>query len=119
MGDKCISIWNDFTGSESSDDEYLFEFRRFCTENSIKDVRFYFPRRSQRGNAVKIYNQFKLSLKKDSYSCQTLKAETRVTGNGECIDLLSLLDTETGKLVNLKFKGTFASKFANATCIVS
>lgn len=117
IGDKCILIWNDFTGFESADDEYLFEFRRFCTETSIENVRFYFPKRSLRGNTLRIFKQFKSCLKTNSISCQSYTQTCLSTGKS--MDLLSFLDTETGKLVNFEFKGTFNDTFSNAlSCVV-
>lgn len=65
----CLVIWNDFMEVEHLDDEYLFEFRRFCTKTKfINNLWFYLPKKiasEQQQQYAQIFNQFKAMFKKD------------------------------------------------------
>ncbi len=91
----CLVIWNDFMEVEHLDDEYLFEFRRFCTKTKfINNLWFYLPKKiasEQQQQYAQIFNQFKAMFKKDIVCFFVFSHPLRVTCTGIDIDQTYLL----------------------------
>ncbi len=110
VGNKSISIWCDFSNIKHIDDQYLCEFRNYCNNYDIADIRFYFP--DYKYNTINIFNQFKKCFNPSKYSCQTL--------HNNCDNILDLLYyLKNGKLMYFKFNYNIRNCFQNDSCIIS
>jgi hypothetical protein len=120
INNNCISIWNDFTGIKEEDDIYLLEFRKYCLNcYNKKEIYFYIPNKSKRGNSLIINKHFLEIFKQGLCSVQNINIKFNDVIPIFLKEYFNDSNIEVIQNIKLSNLNDIDSNFKNTNCIIS